>query len=329
LNRIPLLFTISILVLGLIPFYAADAVPPESTLYMVSKGTETDQPSQLWILETTGDAHPRPFPVGNQGCTTIEFHPVTRILVGLCERSSDSDNNLITIDPSTGARNEDRGLTGFGPDNFGGGSFRNSDGQLFGFNSFDGDLGTFNLATGAFTEFAGPDNFFPGNALAWTPDSSTLYRAGTDGTDGTLDTLNSVTGAVMSSVALDYTLAAPLTGEDKVTAMDYDPDTGTLWAAIKQGSGPSADTWLATIDPSNGAVDNEVLIVDAYVVTNAVIGVDGIAWLDEIPVGGELLPINTAALLLAGLQLSAVWLIPFAVSAIGIGAVLIRKKSSL
>jgi len=47
------------------------------------------------------------------------------------------------------------------------------------------------------------------------------------------------------------------------------------------------------------------------------------------PVGGELLPINTTALLLAGLQLSAVWLIPFAVSAIGIGAVLIRKKSSL
>ena len=48
-----------------------------------------------------------------------------------------------------------------------------------------------------------------------------------------------------------------------------------------------------------------------------------------LPVGGELLPSNTAALLIAGIQSSALWIIPFAVSAIGIGAVLIRKKSSL
>jgi len=54
---------------------------------------------------------------------------------------------------------------------------------------------------------------------------------------------------------------------------------------------------------------------------------DDLSFAATAGVGGELLPINTTALLIAGLQLSAVWMIPLAVSAIGIGAVLIRKKS--
>jgi len=42
-------------------------------------------------------------------------------------------------------------------------------------------------------------------------------------------------------------------------------------------------------------------------------------------VGGELLPLDSAALLLAGAQMNAAWLIPVLVSAIGIGIVIARK----
>jgi len=44
-----------------------------------------------------------------------------------------------------------------------------------------------------------------------------------------------------------------------------------------------------------------------------------------IPVGGEIIPIDTSALLLAGTHSVAAWLIPVIVSAIGIGVVLARK----
>ncbi len=42
-------------------------------------------------------------------------------------------------------------------------------------------------------------------------------------------------------------------------------------------------------------------------------------------VGGELLPLDTASLLLAGAQMNAAWMIPVIVSAIGIGIVIARK----
>ena len=45
----------------------------------------------------------------------------------------------------------------------------------------------------------------------------------------------------------------------------------------------------------------------------------------EIPVGGELIPLDTSALLLAGAQMNAAWMIPVIVSAIGIGIVIARK----
>ncbi len=45
----------------------------------------------------------------------------------------------------------------------------------------------------------------------------------------------------------------------------------------------------------------------------------------EPSVGGELLPLDTTALLLAGAQMNAAWIIPVIVSAIGIGIVILRK----
>jgi len=42
-------------------------------------------------------------------------------------------------------------------------------------------------------------------------------------------------------------------------------------------------------------------------------------------IGGELLPINTTALILAGTQMTAAWLIPVIVSGIGFAIVILRK----
>jgi len=42
-------------------------------------------------------------------------------------------------------------------------------------------------------------------------------------------------------------------------------------------------------------------------------------------VGGTIIPIDTTSLLLAGAQMTAVWLIPVVVAAIGIGLVLSRR----
>jgi len=44
------------------------------------------------------------------------------------------------------------------------------------------------------------------------------------------------------------------------------------------------------------------------------------------PIGGEIIPIDTTMLLLAGVQTSALWLIPFLVSAAGITIFFARKK---
>ncbi len=43
------------------------------------------------------------------------------------------------------------------------------------------------------------------------------------------------------------------------------------------------------------------------------------------PVGGEMIPINTTMVFLAGTQMTAVWVIPVIVSAVGIGIVIARK----
>ena len=46
----------------------------------------------------------------------------------------------------------------------------------------------------------------------------------------------------------------------------------------------------------------------------------------ERPVGGELLPIESTSLMLAGLQTSAIWMLPVLAGAVGTGAYYIRTR---
>ncbi len=52
----------------------------------------------------------------------------------------------------------------------------------------------------------------------------------------------------------------------------------------------------------------------------------GLALIGEIFVGGELLPIDSTALLLAGIQTSAIWMLPILAGAAGIGAYYIKTR---
>ncbi len=48
--------------------------------------------------------------------------------------------------------------------------------------------------------------------------------------------------------------------------------------------------------------------------------------IDEVKVGGNLLSIDSTALLLAGLQSSAIWMVPVMVGVAGVGIYLVRSR---
>jgi len=111
--------------------------------------------------------------------------------------------------------------------------------------------------------------------------------------------------------------AANLVGTTLMQAgsLQFGPD-GKLYAG---GTGPDAGN-LFRINPSNG--------VSTLVGSTGFGPVTGLTLIGQVecgPVGGNILPMDTTALLLAGTQMTAAWLIPAIVSAIGIGIVIARK----
>ena len=55
----------------------------------------------------------------------------------------------------------------------------------------------------------------------------------------------------------------------RLNAMDYEPDTGVLYASVNAGFRGSGPNFLATVDPNTGVVTN---------VGQSVNGLDAIAW---------------------------------------------------
>jgi len=98
----------------------------------------------------------------------------------------------------------------------------------------------------------------------------------------------------------------------------------TFWIAIDRVSDAGDPEWVTGENP---VVGNQAVFTDD----------DGATWQTSLfldfnfvltgqpAVGGELLPIDTTALLLVGAQMNASWMIPLIVSAIGIAIVIARK----
>ena len=77
---------------------------------------------------------------------------------------------------------------------------------------------------------------------------------------------------------------------------------------------------------SVGAIDSIGVVSTAGPSTGSIIAIPTSA--PGNPVGGELIPIETTSLILAGTQMTAAWMIPVLVSAVGIGLVVFRKNNS-
>jgi len=74
---------------------------------------------------------------------------------------------------------------------------------------------------------------------------------------------------------------------------------------------------------SQGLFINNGVVLDCGNIFGPITPLPGIV--NQCPVGGELIPLDTSALILAGAQMNASWMIPVIVSAIGIGIVIARK----
>ena len=171
-NRIRVLTLCVFLITGLVtPAFAA---PPE-ILYMVSKVSGTNAPSQLWTVDrTTGDATALPSPVGFSGCSSMEFH--SGVLYAACEPAGDdTDNRLIRINTATGV-GTDVGSNG-GGFNFAGMSALNDVGAMYTYQPANDGLGTFNLVTGLYTTVEDGNHGTGGNGMAFDHGTSKLYIA--------------------------------------------------------------------------------------------------------------------------------------------------------
>jgi len=74
---------------------------------------------------------------------------------------------------------------------------------------------------------------------------------------------------------------------------------------------------------NNGAFINNGAVLDCGIISGSFLPITGIV--NQCPVGGELIPLDTTSLLLAGAQMNAAWMIPVIVSGIGFAIVLARK----
>jgi hypothetical protein len=161
-------------------------------------------------------------------------------------------------------------------------SFRNSDGALFGFlRTGYGGLYTFNTTTGAATFVGNTNTFGGGNGIAFSP-GDTLYHGDDDdgfecGEDCSLHTLNQTTGArtTIGNFSGVLSLGRP-------AAMDFQPGTGTLFAAWKGSNNcPESFDCLVTIDPNPVQANPECQEFCSFIINGAIIG-PTVAGLDAI-----------------------------------------------
>jgi len=96
-------------------------------------------------------------------------------------------------------------------------------------------------------------------------------------------------------------------------------DTTILWPILDFINAPSASNGvldLTDIGEFRFTLDTQVGLTD-YDLENIMVTME--------MVGGEMFPVDTTALLLAGVELNAIWILP-AIAAIGIGAFIVSRK---
>jgi len=178
-------------------------------------------------------------------------------------------------------------------------------------------------------------------SLTFNP--GTLYSVKLGSSDNTLSTISS-TGVVTTLCDLDVGFG---------TGLAHNPDDGFLYYAtggiFQRIDDFTVDPCVVTDIPTNLALDNPEALAyfQSFLITNFVSPdeelssitaagfVSPIGTLDHFPrgltvipvsvVGGELIPLDSSMILVAGAQYTAAWMIPVIVSGIGIAIVIARK----
>jgi len=137
-------------------------------------------------------------------------------------------------------------------------------------------------------------------------------------------TINLREGTITNPVLGTKTKTVDVTGGEVTEHFDFD-STIPLTPGNTYVIEFSATNNIAILGENDGTIDG-------FPSGSSIFGINLVQTFDFsfqtyffIPIGGELLPIDTTALLLSGVQTNAAWLIPVIVSVIGIGIVIARK----
>jgi len=307
LNKLLPLLAFSALLLvpvGALNAFAGSPTPSCGDMYgSTSRGTATIPGSIVIISQTDGSQTFLGDPTtGNVGMAGLAFDTSGRLFGSTVQGSLQS--NLVEIDPTDGS------LISSNPMTVQGQAIKVQDltvqpstNILFGYVeddlAFAENLISIDKSTGVGTIRGQPGP--ADGSIGFAPDG-TLYFLVRGG--DTLHTLDPSDGSILTSVGTD--------GVTEADALGVRSD-GTIFVAGTAGN----DSEIFTLSPggtvvSIGDPDDE-----------------GIADLDFLPciaVGGELLSIDSTALILAGAQ-SFSWMIPVLLSGIGIGLFVVSRKS--
>ena len=273
--------------------------------------------STLYSINTsTGAATPIGAGVGFSGCGAMDYDTVSKKMNAICGNANGNNGpwQLITINLATGQGTLVATITGSLAKNVADMSFR-SDNTLFiitGSLSTGGSLLTLNKLTG-FSTFVGTTLSAWGNGMAFSQSDTLFHSAGIIQGVGlnTLNPLNAVESAITGYTYVGF----PGLGNERMNAFDFMPGSNVLFGTLAETQLTLA--YLTTIDPNTAVVTN-------IGVTNG--GLDAIAFVLDVVVGGEFLPIDTTALMLAGLQSSAIWMLPILAGAAGVGTFYIKTR---
>lgn len=278
-------------------------VSAQGTVLYGAQYAGEDGPATLYRVDpATGDAT-IVGPIGYERCGGMDFDAAGTLFATAERADSTNTSVLITINPMTGAGTEVGEIGLDHHETFFDVSFRNSDEILFTSTYFEDTisciaLNTINTATGMGTHIGHIGTCDPGNAIAFSP-TDILFYWNSDG--NMLYTLNQTTGQATNVTPLLFPESLTL---PTVNAMDFHPISGVLFATVKDKSeggeegrdGPGAPKYLTTIDTETGVVT---------IVGPTINDLDAIAFSSDMPVGGEVLPVNKAGILSPWIMLLA------------------------
>ncbi len=201
-------------------------------LYAARGGSSTT--SDLYTIDPATAVPTTVGPIG-YALTALAFHPITGVLYGATtNNSADDPRSLVTVDPDTGAATL-IGELDPGGDNASDIAFA-SDGTLYAWTAFDGQLATIDLTTGVMTIYGVNTGEFGGGLSFVGP---TLYHIPRLAT-GDIETLDLLDGSP--------TVVVAMAASAQVTCAAY--GSGAMYVSEK------GTNYLETIDLVTGAATN-------------------------------------------------------------------------